>query len=1005
MALSAAGFPGALPDWTNLNILQRNNLPARAHFYSYPDQASALSFDRDQSFFHSLNGTWKFHYDPSPFDAPIWETANTTSWDDIEVPGMWQLQGYGNPHYTNIDYPFSVTPPNVSYVNPAGSYWRQFEVPEDWEGDQIRLRFEGVDSAFHVWVNGEDVGYGQGSRDPSEFDITDYLSPGKANDLAVRVYQWSDGSYIEDQDQWWLSGIFRDVYLIPFDKSSIVDYQVDSELSDSFDEGSFKVNVTIQGKEGDLAIRLLSPTGSVVDDWKGSSSDIYKKKLSGEDFHIWSAETPNLYTLLITFNGRTVSQKVGLRRVEIKESNFYVNGKPIILYGVNRHEHHHLTGRTISYENMRNDLLLMKRSNINAIRTAHQPPHPDFFDVADELGFYVIAESDLECHGFRSFEDTEEKAAQWLSDNSDWEDAYVDRARQLVERFKNHVSVIIWSLGNECFYGRNHAAMSKWIKERDPSRIIHYEQDHEAKSTDMYSQMYSEPDYMREFMKNHTDKPLILCEYAHAMGNGPGGLEDYVDLFRTEPLSQGGLVWEWSNHGILKKEENVTYYAYGGDFGDVPNDGDFIMDGLVLSDHSPMPSLKEYAKIIQPISVKLAKNESAMTIINHYDFSDLNHLEASWHVVADDLKTEPRSLSLPRVPAGENRTVALPSGFKSTSKESWITVEFKLKEERLWAPKGHLIAWDQLHIQRPTTKARDTTSLARRQNNAEFEKKGTKLSYKSGNASFGFDLLQGNVTWNINGVDIFQRGPELTFYRALTQNDAASTGDGPIWEKEKIHMMYSQVKDITWRAEDDGAVVHYKVWVGAKTQAWGVEADMIYKIPASGPHLQLQARGEFVGRNESHVLPRIGLTAVLPESFDDVAWFGRGPGESYKDSKRGSRIGQYESTVPDLFTYYDYPQENGNREDLRWLKIGNKDVTLDTRRNKDEAFSFTARRYMPYDLDEAKHPHDLKPLNMTVLHLDYDNNGLGSATVWVRPFEKYRCYAKPFDFTFDFSVI
>jgi beta-galactosidase len=514
MDLSAMGFPGALPDWSNLNILHRNTLPARAHFYTYPNQDSALFFNRDRSYFHSLNGTWKFHYDISPLDAPIWETANTSSWADIEVPGMWQLQGYGHPHYTNIDYPFSVTPPNVSYVNPTGSYWRQFDVPDEWDGDQIRLRFEGVDSAFHVWVNGQEVGYGQGSRNPSEFDITDYLTPGQANDLAVRVYQWSDGSYIEDQDQWWLSGIFRDVYLIPFSESSIIDFQVNSELSDSFDEGSFKVNVTIQGQEGDLAINLLSPNGSAIDEWKGSSSDIYAKNLSGDDFYIWSAETPDLYTLLITFNGRTISHKVGLRRVEIKGSNFYVNGKPIIIYGVNRHEHHHLTGRTISYKNMRKDLLLMKRSNINAIRTAHQPPHPDFFGVADELGFYVIAESDLECHGFGGIEETEEEAAEWLSNNPDWEEAYVDRARQLVERFKNHASVIIWSLGNECFYGRNHAAMSRWIKERDPSRIIHYEQDRNATSTDMYSQMYSTPDDVREFIKTHTDKPILLCEYA-----------------------------------------------------------------------------------------------------------------------------------------------------------------------------------------------------------------------------------------------------------------------------------------------------------------------------------------------------------------------------------------------------------------------------------------------------------------------------------------------------------
>ncbi|KAF4967407.1 hypothetical protein FZEAL_10534 [Fusarium zealandicum] len=1004
MDLMTSWFPGALPDWSNLNVLDRNALPARAHFYSYPTQDSALSFDRDQSYFHSLNGTWKFHYDISPFEAPAWETANVSSWEDIQVPGMWQLDGYGIPHYTNIDYPFTVTPPNVSYVNPTGSYWRQFEVPEGWDEDQIRLRFEGVDSAFHVWVNGEEVGYGQGSRDPSEFDITDYLLPGQANDLAVRVYQWSDGSYIEDQDQWWLSGIFRDVYLIPFSESSIIDYEVRSELSDSFDQGTFEVNVTIQGKQDEVGISLLSPDGSVVDKWTGPSSKTYRKQLQGSDFHIWSAETPNLYTMLITFNRRTISQKIGLRRVEMKDSNFYVNGKPIIIYGVNRHEHHHLTGRTVSYENMRKDLLLMKRSNINAIRTAHQPPHPDFFDVADELGFYVIAESDIECHGFLRVEENEVDAAKWTSDNPDWEEAYIDRARQLVERFKNHASVIIWSLGNECFYGQNHAAMSKWIKQRDPTRVLHYEQDREAKSVDMYSHMYSTPDEVRVFITNHTDKPIILCEYAHAMGNGPGGLQEYVELFRTEPLSQGGLVWEWSNHGLLKKEGDLEYYAYGGDFGDEPNDADFIMDGLVLSDHTPMPSLNEYAKIIQPVSVNLSQDKSKMVVTNHYDFSDLSHLDASWHIVADGIKTQPRPLSLPRVAAGENQTVDLPSNQTVSVHESWIMVEFKLKEDSLWAKKGHTVAWDQLHLQHPAAKPTRAASLIRRQADQRLEKKGTKLLYQSGDSSFGFDLLQGNVTWTTNGVDIFQRGPELSFYRAQTQNDASDEGDGVFWDEERVAMMYTQVRDVTWKEEDDGVVVHFKVWVGVKTRAWGVEADLIYTIPSEEPRLRLHARGEFVGRNASEVIPRIGLMAVLPGSFDDVAWFGRGPGENYKDSKQGCRMGQYSSTVPDLFTYYDYPQENGNREDLRWLRIGNKEVKLDARRTEDKPFSFTARRYMPFDLDDAQHPHDLKALNMTVLHLDYDNNGLGSATVRVLPFEQYRCYTRPFNFTFDFSL-
>ncbi|KAL4779023.1 glycosyl hydrolases family 2, TIM barrel domain-containing protein [Aspergillus varians] len=1011
---AVSGWPGFLPDWTNLNVLHRNTEPPRAHFYSYPNEDAALAFNREESLFHSLNGTWKFHYDTSPFEAPIWETANVTDWDDIEVPSAWQLQGYGRPHYVNIEYPFPITPPNVSYVNPTGSYWREFEVPVNWDGQQIRLRYEGVDSAFHVWVNGEEVGYSQGSRNPSEFDITDYLSSDKTNTLATRVYQWSDGSYIEDQDQWWLSGIFRDVYLIPFPRSSITDFSIKSDVDDDFASGTLKANVTVQGEHGELRIKVLSPSGDVLDKWSGSSSSGYSKKIDGDHFHLWSAEAPILYTVLIEFNGRTICQRVGFRRVEMRGSNFLVNGQPVILYGVNRHEHNYLSGRTVPYEAMRADLIRMKRSNINTIRTAHQPPHPSFFDVADELGFYMIAEADIECHGFGSIEETEEEAASWTSDNPEWTHAYLDRAKQLVERYKNHPSIIIWSLGNECFYGQNQAAMYKWIKERDPSRIIHYEQDREAKSADIYSHMYSSPDTMLEHMGNHTDKPLILCEFAHAMGNGPGGLQEYIALFRSHPLSQGGLVWEWSNHGLLKKEEDLEYYAYGGDFGDEPNDADFVMDGLTLSDHTPMPSLLEYAKIIQPVAVSLAEDSTKMVVTNHYDFVDLSGLDPSWHIVKDGEATKPQELVLPCVPGGENRTVELPLDRGNLKQEAWLTVEFKLKEDKSWAEKGHVVAWDQLHLTdssaSPATR-RATAPVIARQSGLQVHEDRAKLKVTSGQSTFGFDLLQGNVTWEARGADLFQRGPELSFYRAMTQNDEGQSGNMAEWDEAWVGTMHTQVRDVAWINSDKEVTVHFKVRVAPQVLEWGVEADIVYTITTEGeeePSLHVQATGEFVGNNTPSVVPRIGLMTVLPSSFNSVRWFGRGPGENYKDSKQACRIGEYSATVEELYTYYDYPQENGNREDLRWLQVSDADsgVTLDARRAEESgaSFSFTASQYMSVDLNNAKHPHDLEPLDLTVLWLDYDNHGLGSASVGPQPFEQYRCKTEPFDFAFRLSL-
>lgn len=516
-AMSSMTFPGFLPDWSNLDILHRGTVPPRAQFYSYGSEAAALSFDKTEGLYQSLNGPWKFHYDESPFEAPSWDNVDTSSWVDIEVPGNWQRQGYGRPHYTNINYPIPVSPPNVSYVNPTGSYWREFEIPEDWEGRQIHLRYEGVDSAFHVYVNGEEVGYSQGARNPSEFDITPYLVSGQNNSIGTSVYQWSDGSYLEDQDQWWLSGIFRDVYLIPFAESSITDLQIVPHVADDFQSGSFSYNITTQGGSADVSVKLLAPNGDDLETWEGPSSDNITMEVSGDDFHLWSAETPTLYTVVLQAGEQYVSQKVGFHRIELSGSNFLVNGEPIIIYGVNRHEHNAELGRVVPYENMRADMIKMKQSNINTIRAAHQPHHPDFFDLADELGFYVIAEADLECHGFNDINDTIYGASQWTSNNTDWEHAYIDRAEQLVDRFRNHVSIIFWSLGNECYIGQNHQAMYDWIHETDPTRLVHYEPDRNATSTDMYSHMYNDPEDLLERLETENDKPHVYCEYAHAM--------------------------------------------------------------------------------------------------------------------------------------------------------------------------------------------------------------------------------------------------------------------------------------------------------------------------------------------------------------------------------------------------------------------------------------------------------------------------------------------------------
>lgn len=501
------------------------------------------------------------------------------------------------------------------------------------------------------------------------------------------------------------------------------------------------------------------------------------------------------------------------------------------------------------------------------------------------------------------------------------------------------------------------------------------------------------------------------------MGNGPGGLVEYIEMFRDLPTMQGGFVWEFNNHGLLKEEANRSYYAYGGDYGGVPNDGDFIMDGLTLSDHTPMPSIFQYAKVIQPVTTKLTEDKSQLVIVNHYDFIDLSGLNPTWHLVQDGKTTEPQALELPRIPGGKNFTLDLPLNAKDLSHEAWIIVEFALKEDKPWAEKGHVVAWDQMYLAGPATKG--STAVQQRDGGGAHVSRSnrTRVEVENGPSKFHFDLLQGNVTWNVNGFEVLQQGPEISLYRAMTQNDEASAGDGGDWEAAYLSTVHTQVRGVSWQETAEGVTVHQKLWVAPKVLDWGVEAELVYTVTPSGS-LRIHARGEFAGETKPEVVGRIGLFAILPREFDQVSWFGRGQGESYKDSKDAWRIGQYNSSVEDLFTYYDYPQENGSREDLRWVRLAapGKGVTIDARRidqsanstvttGEDQKFSFTARHYLPSDLDRAKHPFDLTPWDFTALNLDYDIHGVGSATVGPRPFPQHSCYAEPFDFVFELSLV
>ena len=545
-------FPASTPDWCNLSVIHRNTLPPRSTFYLYDNEHDALSRDIAKSKAQRLSGKkWKFHHSTTPFKGPTTfhePSFDSSGWDSVDVPGMWQCQGYGKgPQYTNIQYPFPVDPPHVPLdENECGRYITTFTVDAGLEDQQQRLRFEGVDSSFTVWLNGHNVGYSQGSRNPSEFDVTRHIKFGAENHLAVEVYQRCDGSWIEDQDQLWLSGIFRDVYLHSFPQVHPEDFHVQTLLDDYYRDAELKVDLKMSGVSN-VALKLLDAEGQTVVEAKQNFGPEGSFSVPVSDPRKWTAETPYLYTLVLTFDGLThLVQRIGFRRVEFIKGAFCVNGSPVKFRGANRHEHHPVHGRAVPYDFMRHDLLLMKQFNLNGIRTSHYIDDHRLYDLADELGLWVMDEADLECHGF---DEIGCDPASFTSDNPDWEEAYVDRARQMVMRDKNHACIVIWSLGNEAFYGRNHKAMYEYIKTVDTGRPVHYEQDFPAISADMHSRMYPSVNEITKIAQEpNWEKPLVLCEYIHAMGNGPGAIKEYIDAFYKYPRLMGGFVWEWANH-------------------------------------------------------------------------------------------------------------------------------------------------------------------------------------------------------------------------------------------------------------------------------------------------------------------------------------------------------------------------------------------------------------------------------------------------------------------------
>ncbi|MFI5590942.1 glycoside hydrolase family 2 TIM barrel-domain containing protein [Amycolatopsis sp. NPDC051758] len=913
-----------------------------------------------------LNGAWRFRLSPSPAAAPpdVFETGfDDSAWDELAVPSLWQLHGHGKPAYTNVHYPFPVDPPHVPSDNPTGDHRLRFDLPASWPPGAALLRFDGIDSCGRIWLNGTELGVTKGSRLPAEFEVGPLLKP-RDNVLVVRVHQWSAGSYLEDQDMWWLSGIFRAVTLLARPAGGIGDYWVRADYDHTTGLGTVRVET---GPDVVLDIPSLGVAGHPA----GTALEL--------PIEPWSAETPRLYEGTLSTVAERVPVRIGFRTVTIEDGQLKVNGRRLLLRGVNRHEHDPLSGRVVSRETALADVLLMKRHNVNAVRTSHYPPDPAFLELCDEYGLWVIDECDLETHGFGPLDWDRNPSSEPM-----WTEAYLDRMRRTVERDKNRPSVILWSLGNESHTGDNLARMAEWVRHRDPTRPVHYEGDHECSYVDVHSRMYASPDDVERIGRREDDNerrrdlPFVLCEYAHAMGNGPGGLLEYRELFERYPNCQGGFVWEWIDHGLSSSEG----FAYGGDFGEPIHDGNFVIDGLVFPDRTPSPGLVEYAKIIEP--VRMAADASSIRVSNHYDFVSTEHLTFTWVLEDEGIDVARGTLDVPAVLSGQSVSVPLPS-LPPTASESWLTVSASLTAATSWAPAGHVVGWGQL----PVSPAPATPALPPR--GPVFRTAG-RLLLGAGE----FDAATGLLT-ALGGHPV--QGPRLDVWRATTDNDRGSSpgpSEASRWLEAGLHRMQHRV--ITVDADGDELVVRTRV--APPAQPFGLFAD--YTWTAFADRLRLRVAVTPDGFEGS--LPRLGVTMSVPGELGSAEWFGGGPGEAYPDSHQAARIGRFSSSVDGLQTPYVFPQENGNRADVRWASFTTPSGA-GIRVAGDPAFDFTARRWTAAQLEAAQHASDLVPGDLMHLTLDVAQHGLGSASCGPGVLPQYRLEAQKTAFTLWFRPL
>jgi len=1040
-------------DWESPGVFNINREPAYATLISFADEASALQAIKSNSpNYITLDGLWKFSYSETPDQRPFWffkDDYDTRDWKEIEVPSNWQLKGYDVPVYTNIPYPFvayqeifgtnnnvKVVPPFIPHDwNPVGSYKRNFTVSSEWNDKEVFLHFGAVSSAFYVWVNEQLVGYSQGSKVPAEFNISKYLKKGN-NSLAVEVYRWSDGSYLEDQDFFRLSGIQRSVYLHARPKTFIRDFFAVGDLENSYTDGHLKLDVSLKGTGTEITdmvveTSLFDGENKIYNESKdvkvaeGKGDIAFSRVFPG--IKKWTAETPNLYSLVLTLkdkNGNTlesVSSKIGFRKVEIVNSQLLVNGVAILIKGTNMHEHNDVTGHVIDEATILKDIRVMKSNNINAVRTSHYPQQELWYDMCDKYGLYLIDEADIESHGMGYDKDVT------LADKPEWEAAHLDRMERMVERDKNHPSIIIWSMGNEAGDGHNFLNGYKWIKGRDATRPVQYERAEKEtnapeRHTDIWADMYATIEFIEAYAKDpKNDRPMIMCEYAHAMGNSTGNFQDYWDVIEKYPKLQGGFIWDWVDQGILKTSETgENYWAYGGDFGKpgMPSDGNFCLNGLVWPDRTPKPGLTEVKKVYQYVGFEAIDLKTGLIrVTNKYDFTNLSEFDFNWEVVSDGKVLQSGNVPLPdfKPKAGLNIMIPYTKIEPVPGAEYFLNLRVSRSEEWNFVPEDNVYATFQFKLpyeSKPLAAKRDPL------NALQTKTTDTKLEVSGVDIRIIFNLASGRLeSFSHKGKELISKGPEPDFWRPPTDNDYGYNMDKlfGVWKKagERSVVTKADIK----QPEMDKVIV---------TFSYEIPDPDGKKIAGYASSFTIYGSGDIVVKNQfSKVsdnipeIPRMGMQMQLPEEFSNLTWLGRGPHENYTDRKTSSEVGVYVSTTADQYTPYIRPQENGYKTDTRWLTLtddngtgilvsGDPLISFAALNNTHDDFESPGKlsQYRKDAVTANTHTIDVKPRELVNLNIDLGQMGVGGDNSWgARIHPQYRLLDKKYEYSFRIRPI